>query len=64
MAAVKTGLMTQDNLYVYDLDPKATTVLAVAGPDGHDPAQLDLNNLPPGFRRIDSTEWEELHNQS
>jgi hypothetical protein len=64
MAAVKTDLLTQDNLRVYNLDPKATEVIAVAGPDGHDPARLDVDDLPEGFRRLGVDEWEELHNQT
>jgi hypothetical protein len=63
MPGVKTDLLTQDNLRVYDLDPMDPRIRAVAGPDGYDPDDLDINNLPPGFRRIDVEEWEELHNQ-
>ena len=62
MHAIRTQLLTQDNLRVYDLDPTSTEVIAVAGPDGHDPGDLDIDRLPPGFRRIDVDEWEELHN--
>ena len=62
MPAVRTRLLTQDNLRVYDLNPQATEVIAVAGPDGHDPDKLDIEQLPAGFRRIDVEEWEELHN--
>jgi hypothetical protein len=60
---VKTDILTQDNLRVYNLDPKATQIVAVAGPDGHDPEKLRADHLPPGFRRIDADEWEKLHNQ-
>jgi len=62
MSAVKTQLLTQDNLRVYDLDPQSPQVLAVAGPDGYDPDEIDIDHLPAGFRRIDVDEWEELHN--
>jgi hypothetical protein len=62
MPAVKTNILTQDNLRVYDLDPASPHLIAVAGPDGHDPETLDVDQLPPGFRRIEQDEWEELHN--
>lgn len=62
MTAVTTKLMTQDNLRVYDLAPASPHLIAVAGPDGHDAEKLDINHLPPGFRRIEQDEWEKLHN--
>lgn len=63
MPAIKTDLLTQDNLRVYDLEPAGPKVVAVAGPDGHNPEQLRMDQLPPGFRPIGADEWEKLHNQ-
>jgi hypothetical protein len=62
--AAKTSLLTQDNLRVYDLDPQSLEISAVAGPDGYEPDELDLDHLPTGFPRIDVDEWQDLHNMT
>ena len=64
MPAVKTTLLTQDNLSVYDLDPQAPEIIAVAGPDGFNPDQIDVHSLPEGFRKIGKDEWQKLHDIS
>jgi hypothetical protein len=58
--ATKTDLRTTDNLVVYDLDPQASELWVVAGPDGVDPATIDPDALPAGCRWVDDEEWEEL----
>ena len=52
MDALRTALVTHDGLRVYDLDPAAAELWAVAGPDGYDPATIDPDALPKGFRWI------------
>lgn len=61
MPAIKTKLPTQDNLSVYDLNPQAPEIIAVAGPDGFNPEELDVDALPEGFRKIGKDEWQKLH---
>jgi hypothetical protein len=60
-ATKKTNLRTADGLTVYDLDPQAADLWAVAGPDGLDPATIDTDNLPDGCRWVDNGEWEWLN---
>ena len=60
MHAINTGKQTQDGLTVYDLDPQASELWAVAGPDGIEPRTIDPDNLPEGFRWVESEEWESL----
>ena len=57
MAALRTALVTHDGLRVYDLDPTAAELWAVAGPDGYDPATIDPDAMPDGFRWIEDEEW-------
>jgi hypothetical protein len=45
----------------YDLDPHASDLWVVAGPHGHDPATIDPDNLPDGFRWVSEDEWEKYH---
>lgn len=59
MNATKTSLRTADGLVIYDLDPQAASLVAVAGPDGLDPNKIDIDELPDGFRWIEDDEWEE-----
>jgi hypothetical protein len=56
--AIKTNKKTADGLTVYDLDPKAAELWAVAGPDGVDPKTIDSENLLEGFRWVTADEWE------
>ena len=58
MNAVKTNYKTCDGLTIYDLDPQSSELWAVAGPDGVDPRTIDPDNLPEGFRWVESEEWE------
>lgn len=60
MKAQKTDLRTADGLVVYDLDPQASELWTVAGPDNVDPATIDIDDLPAGFRVVTEYEWESL----
>lgn len=60
MTAIQTGTRTFDGLAVYDLDPQASQLWAVAGPDGIDPSTIDPDSLPDGFRWVQREEWEQL----
>jgi len=53
---------TKDGLRVYDLDPKASELWAVAGPAGYKISDIDPDKLPTGFRWVTNTEWSELEN--
>ena len=57
----RTALVTHDGLRVYDLDPLAVDLWAVAGPDGVDPATIDPDALPDGFRWLEDDEWSRLN---
>ena len=61
MAALRTALVTHDGLRVYDLVPLAVDLWAVAGPDGVDPATIDPDALPEGFRWLEEDEWPRLN---
>jgi hypothetical protein len=56
MPAIATNKKTQDGLTIYDLDPRASELWAVAGPAGIDPATIDSDKLPDGFRWVDDAE--------
>ena len=56
----KTKYKTADGLTVYDIDPNAAELWAVAGPDGF-VGEIDPDDLPEGFRWVDGLEWEALH---
>ena len=56
-AAITTMLRTADGLIVYDLDPGASELWAVAGPPDVDPMTIDPDDLPNGFRWVDDAEW-------
>lgn len=60
MKAQKTDLRTADGLVVYDLDPQASELWTVAGPDGVDPTTIDPDCLPNGFRWVTEYEWQSL----
>jgi hypothetical protein len=53
-------MKTKDGLTVYDLDPQAGELWAVAGPNGFDPKAIDPDNLPDGFRWVEDEEWEAI----
>lgn len=57
------ALITKDGLTVYDLDPQASELWAVAGPAGYDIKSIDPDNLPPGFRWVDNDEWADLQSE-
>lgn len=59
-AAERTNLTTADGLAVYDLEPQAADLVAVAGPAGVDPSTIDQDSLPAGFRWVTPAEWSEL----
>lgn len=61
MQATKTNMTTKDGLTVYDLDPQASELWAVAGPAGVDPKTIDPDGLPDGFRWVTDEEWSELN---
>ena len=56
--AVATNRKTAAGETIYDLDPLAGDLWAVAGPAGVDPTTIDPDCLPEGFRWIDEGEWE------
>jgi hypothetical protein len=58
MNARTTDLRTSDGMRIYDLDPLAGELWAVAGPDGLDPAAIDPDHLPAGCRWVTDEEWE------
>ena len=60
MNRIKLAEKTADGLAIYDLDIHASELWVVAGPDGHDPYQLDPDSLPEGFRWITDDEWETI----
>ena len=60
MTPEATKLRTDDGLTVYDLDPLAGELWAVAGPAGHDPEAIDPDDLPEGFRWVEDDEWSRL----
>jgi hypothetical protein len=53
-------MKTKDGLTVYDLDPQASELWAVAGPEGYRISDIDPENLPDGFRWVSENEWQEL----
>ena len=53
-------MKTKDGLTVYDLDPQASELWAVAGPEGYQISDIDPENLPDGFRWVSENEWQEL----
>ena len=55
--ASATPYATHNGLRIYDLDPKAGELYAVAGPDGFDPASIDPEALPDGFIWISEDMW-------
>ena len=57
---LKTGLITDDGLTVYDLDVNASELWAVAGPHNFDVNAIDPDALPDGFRWVSNEEWEKL----
>ena len=59
-AAITTDLRTADGLTIYDLDPQSAELWAVAGPAGVDPATIDPDSLPSGFRWLSDDEWSTL----
>lgn len=62
--AIKTDKKTSDGLTVYDMDPQASELWAVAGPDGIDPVMIDHECLPDGFRWVTADEWESLEDDA
>ena len=58
---IKTSLKTKDGLAVYDIDPLASDLWVVAGPDGHT-GPIDPDDLPEGFRWVTNEEWASMQN--
>lgn len=58
--AVLTDMKTEFGEFVYDLDPQAGDLWAVAGRREYDPVTIDPDDLPVGFRWIQDEEWERL----
>jgi len=59
MKAMQTNKVTKDGLTIYDLDPQASELWAVAGPAGHDPQAIDTDDLPDGWRWVEAWEFSE-----
>lgn len=49
------------DLVWYDLDPRASELWVVEGPDGLDPNAIDPDALPEGCRWIGGAEWQAWH---
>lgn len=60
MNGYETDLVTRDGLAVYDLDPLAGELWAVAGPAGWEVREIDVDCLPNGFRWVEEEEWQAL----
>ena len=56
-----TGLVTEDGLWLYDLEPQSSELMVVAGPPDF-VGTIDPDHLPHGFRWVEDEEWEELLN--
>lgn len=52
-------LKTADGLEIYDLDPQASELWVVAGPEGHG-GIIDPDDPPEGFRWVTEEEWQSL----
>jgi hypothetical protein len=52
--------LTKDGLTIYDLQPQAGELCVVAGPIGYRVDEIDMDDLPEGFRWVTAEEWEEL----
>ena len=62
--ATTTNMTTADGLTVYDLDPQASELWAVAGPANWDPSRINPDALPASFRWVEEDEWERLHSRA
>lgn len=63
MHAYKCGFFSGDGLYVVDLEPNATELMAVGVPPTMTDAEIDAIDpelLPDGVRWIESDEWSDL----
>ena len=49
------------NLTIYDLEPRAASLVAVASDSLLDPRRIDPDNLPAGCRWVSDEEWEAAH---
>lgn len=58
---IKLRAKTSDGLWLYDLDPSASDLWVVAGPDTND--KIDPEHLPAGFRWVTGEEWESLQSR-
>lgn len=56
--------LTRDGLHVYDLDPKASELWVVAGPDVVDPRTIDPDALPLEWRWVENDEWQRIQEAS
>ena len=56
--------LTKDGLTIYDLQPQASELCVVAGPIGYSVDQIDMDDLPIGFRWVTAEEWEALQAQA
>lgn len=52
-----TNLTTADGLRIYDLEPQAAELTAIAGPEGLDCSAIDMDALPAGCRWVTDEEW-------
>jgi hypothetical protein len=58
---IKLAVKTNDGLRLYDLDPSASDLWVVAGPDTDE--KIDPDDLPTGFRWVTGEEWESLQSK-
>jgi hypothetical protein len=54
----KAPLYGRDGLRLYDLDPAASQLWVVAGPDGWKVEDINPDSLPDGFRWVSDEEWQ------
>lgn len=60
IAEFQRSAKTADGLTIYDLQPQASELCVVAGPEGYSVDQIDMDNLPADFRWVTAEEWETL----
>jgi len=56
-----TAMRTKDGLVIYDFDQFFSTTMALAGVEGYE-GDIDINNLPEGFKWVDISEVETFFN--
>ena len=59
MTTAKKVYRTNDGARIYDLDPQAAELWAVAGPDDLAIEAIDTDDLPQGVRWVTDEEWQQ-----